>query len=271
MHPIENISSIIISDAFRLKQVLTNLLVNAFKFTKEGQVEFGVQKMGEGKLLFFVQDTGIGIRQEDLEIIFDRFRQIDNNLTREAGGTGLGLTISKNIIQLLGGEIFVQSEPGKGSCFSFTIPYVPVEEKKNDTQKKDNPDLTEENVWKEYTILVAEDEETNFFFLKELLEFTGINLIRAINGKDALHLYKENEEKIKLIFMDIRMPIMNGIESAKAIKLIDPEIPVIALTAYAMEEDKQLYTQQKIFNEYITKPLKTEILFKLLHQYLKSK
>jgi len=234
------------------------LLTNAWKFTHEGFIEFGYNLKTDiepAEMEFYVKDSGIGIKPEFHEKIFERFRQAETGLSRLYGGTGLGLSISKSFAELLDGKIWVQSEPEKGSIFYFTIPYKPV----NEIDK--TPTTQNENF---RTVLVAEDEEYNFLFIKELLIDMNLKLIHAKNGQETVEICKSNS-KIDLILMDIRMPIMDGHEAAKIIKKQKPELPIIAQSAYALEHERAKY--EGIFDDYLTKPINENDLKQMVMKY----
>lgn len=259
---------IINTDRERLKQILTNLLNNAAKFTDNGFIEFGFKRTDPTSLLFFVRDTGMGIPKDMKEKIFDRFAQVEQSNRNDYRGAGLGLAICKNIINLMGGHIWVESEPGKGSSFYFSLPLMPV----TDTIDKidiGNTDMFPELKinWSDRTILIAEDDETNFIYLSELLKATKVKLVRASNGLEAIK-FVEMEDQLNCILMDIKMPEIDGLQATKYISGIRPEIPIIALTAFALEGDKE-----KCLNAgckaYLTKPVKKEQLFQLLEKYLR--
>jgi len=256
----------IISDPLRLRQVLINLLSNAVKFTEIGKIEFGCTQKGE-KLFFYVKDTGIGIKKENLSKIFDRFTQLEISHSRKFGGTGLGLTISKNIIELLNGEIWVESELEKGSSFFFTIPAEIVDAVETEPTEMEF-DMSH-YFWKNKTILIAEDDDINFMFLEEMLHLTNIKIIRARNGKEAVDLVKIISE-ISLVLMDIQMPVMDGYESTRIIKTIKPELPVIAQTAYAFASEKILSINAGCI-DYITKPINLKVLLQKISKYSKDK
>lgn len=259
---------IIHTDPKRLKQVLSNLIGNAIKFTEEGHIEFGY-KLAENKIVYFyVKDTGIGIPKEMQTKIFNRFIQVEESFDKNINGTGLGLAISKNIINLMGGNIWVSSKPAKGSNFYFYLPYLKaiqhtVLKSPVDLIRNENLDLSN------YTILVAEDEEANFFFLKESLKKTGINIIRATNGLEAINL-AENTNNIDLILMDIKMPEVNGIEASRYISHIKPNLPIVAQTAFAMDNDKKTCLDAGCF-DYISKPIKRDKLIDIIIKALKSR
>lgn len=254
---LNNQQSEIYTDKTKVTQILTNLLSNALKFTHEGSIEFGYSLI-ENQLEFYVKDTGIGIDKEFHEMIFERFRQADKSINKIYGGTGLGLAISKALTELLGGKIRVESEIGKGSTFYFTIPYNPV----HSIDQITSP--TKQNA-NNKTILVAEDEEFNYLYIEELLIDQKIKLIHTKDGQETVDIFKSNPD-IDLILMDIKMPIMNGYEAAKIIKSINPEIPIIAQSAYALADEKAMY--QEMFDAYITKPIYKELLKQILAQYL---
>lgn len=259
----------IYTDSTKLTQVLTNLITNAIKFTHQGYIEFGYNYHKDAPdgislqyplLVFYVKDTGIGIKPEQQEKIFERFRQADTSINRKYGGTGLGLSISKGFVELLGGKIWVESEPEKGSSFYFTIPYKPVNDFEMDTVETKSP----ENKIK---ILVAEDEEYNFLFLEEILMAFDVEIIHAKNGEECIELFKKHT--VNLILMDIKMPVLDGYTAAREIKNLKPDIPIIAQTAYALENEREKY-DDSTFDDYITKPIAEEELIKKVKIHLKA-
>jgi PAS domain S-box-containing protein len=252
------------SDPLRMRQVLTNLIGNALKFTEKGTVEVGYSIEGKGKdaiVRFYVSDTGIGIPRDMHKTVFERFRQVDETTSRKFGGTGLGLAISKRIVELLNGEIWVKSEPGKGSVFYFTLPFV-MEENKSPGKEKF---WSSQYNWKERTILVAEDEDTNFELLKAALHKTKVNLIWVVNGLEAVETCRTNKN-IDLVLMDIRMPKMNGYEATKKIKSFNENLPVIALTAYAMPEDRAKSIEAGC-DLYFSKPIRPSKLLSSIEEF----
>lgn len=255
----------IYSDEFRLKQVLSNLLVNAIKFTEEGSIIFGFNQLGDF-LEFYVRDTGIGISPEGQKVIFDRFRQDNQNGIKHAGGTGLGLAISQHIINLLGGQIRVNSVFGQGSVFSFTIPYTPGEKKK--TVIADAPQRKFDYRWNGKSLLVVEDIESNFKFIYAALFRTGIKILRAVDGLEALNMVKNNQD-IDIVLMDVNMPVMNGYEATAEIKKLRPELPVIAQTAYAMQGEAQKSANAGC-DAYLSKPVDLQSLFDVMSRYLNT-
>ncbi|MBE0647927.1 MAG: PAS domain S-box protein [Bacteroidales bacterium] len=258
----------ILTDPQRLRQVITNLLENSLKFTESGAIEFGYtikEDFGIGKSIeFFIQDSGIGIPKEMQSVIFERFRQVDDSHTRKYGGTGLGLTICKNLTHLMGGELRLQSEVGKGTKFTITLPMWTItstkEEPVTETQK------AKPNTWTDKVILIAEDEESNYTFLEHVLKRTGVKLIWAQNGKDAVNIAQT--EKIDLILMDIRMPGMDGYEATEIIKKENKSLPIIAQTAYALKGEKELSIGSGC-DDYISKPIDITELMGLLSKHLK--
>jgi PAS domain S-box-containing protein len=255
------------TDSRKLKQVLINLLKNSLKFTNKGIIEFGfttIERDQEKYLKFFVKDTGIGIDKKHHDVIFNTFRQIDYTHTREYGGIGIGLSIAKRIVEILGGEIWVESEPGKGSLFSFTVPSF-VE--KTQSEKKESYSFNDtDNTINGKTILIAEDEDSNFEFLRIFFKNMNIRLLWAKNGIEAIHLC-ENNPSINLVLMDIKMPLLNGFEATKSIKRIRPELPVIAQSAYAMISEKEEALKAGC-DDYLTKPIRIKQLKEMLKKYL---
>ncbi|MEA2105300.1 MAG: transporter substrate-binding domain-containing protein [Bacteroidota bacterium] len=253
------------TDPFRLKQVLTNLLDNAFKYTEIGFVKFGYKILDKEKTVkFFVSDTGIGIPKDKQKEIFKHFNKLEPDKFKLYRGTGLGLTITRNIVNKLSGNILLNSEINKGSTFYFTLPLETTAE--NEIEETNKTSQKKSSHWKGKTILIAEDEESNYKYLEMLLKNKGLNLLHAIDGKETVEIFKKRKD-IDLILMDIKMPVLNGIEAIKLIKQLNPDIPIIAQTAYAMQEDKELILQSGC-NNYLSKPIKTNELIDMLNQYL---
>lgn len=253
------------TDPFRLKQIMTNLLDNAFKYTETGYVKFGYKILYEEETVrFFVSDTGIGIPKDKQKEIFKRFNKLEPDKSKLYRGTGLGLTITKNIVNRLGGDIRLNSEINKGSTFYFTLPLETAESKTEEVNKTSQKEPLPH--WQGKTVLIAEDEESNYKYLELLLKNKGLNLLHAIDGKETIEIFKKRKD-IDLILMDIKMPVLNGIEAIKLIRQLNPDIPIIAQTAYAMQEDKELILQSGC-NNYLSKPIKTNELINMLNQYL---
>ncbi len=255
------------TDRMRLTQVMNNLLSNALKFTKEGHIHFGTELVDD-KLQFYVEDTGIGISYENQHLLFGRFQQANDDISRYYGGTGLGLAISKSLVELLGGSIWFKSEPQKGTTFFFTIPYVAVS-KKNKEIKQGGLDGPQSIYIDNATILVAEDEEINFLFVNEIFEGYSVRIIRAVNGLEAVDICRSMPD-IDIVLMDIKMPLMNGYEALNIIKTFRPELPVIALTAYAMVEDREKAMEQGCV-AYLSKPVKQKDLLEIISRHLVKK
>ena len=259
-----NISSLEIrTDKIKLDSILTNLVKNAIKFTTEGTIEFGFNLIGE-HINFHVKDTGCGLSPEDQIKVFERFIQADNSNSRGHEGSGLGLAICKNYAQLLGGDIRVESELGKGSIFYVSIKFNPVE----DSQSKVEIAMPEQEVLhsNSYKILIAEDDESSFQFLDFLLSRDKYEVIRATDGKKALEEFKNNTG-FDVILMDMKMPIMDGYEATREIRKLNPTIPIIAQTAFALNGDRQ-EAMDAGCTDYISKPIVKEKLFALLGKYM---
>ncbi|MBK7213691.1 MAG: response regulator [Bacteroidales bacterium] len=251
------------TDNVKFVQVVSNLLINAFKFTRDGHVEFGY-KLNNNKLQFFVEDTGIGIPEHMQTAIFDRFRQADSSVAREYGGTGLGLSISKAYVELMGGKIWLRSVVGKGTTFYFELPYNPAYDSDEPAKPSTFGDLL--SVSSSKAILVAEDQELNFLLIREMVSWMGWNLIRAENGEEAVTICRENPN-IDLVLMDLKMPVMDGFTATKIIKSFRPDLPVIIQSAYIHEEDKEK-AQQYGCDDYITKPFEKDSFVALVRKYL---
>jgi CheY-like chemotaxis protein len=263
---LENLKSVIDIDKTKLNQVLTNLLSNSFKFTKNGSVIFGYELVDQ-TLRFFVKDTGIGIAKELHEKIFDRFIQADYEAKNQNRGTGLGLAISKKFVELFKGDMWLESD-SSGTTVYFTVPYQKSKTTTISTVIDRKP--KEENVNTiESTVLVAEDEEYNMLYVKELFNNTKIKIIEASDGEQAVKLALENPA-VQLVLMDIKMPKLNGVEAMKEIKKVRPQLPIVVLSAFAMESDREL-SLQKGFDAYLSKPIDKKKLFALISQFCSTK
>ncbi|MBN2166240.1 MAG: response regulator [Marinilabiliaceae bacterium] len=255
----------------RLKQIITNLINNAIKFTHKGYIKFGYKtiKPNDQIIVFYIKDSGIGIEEKNTKLIFDRFRKIESP-TKIFRGTGLGLSICKNLCQLLGGDIWVESVINKGSTFFFKLP-IHLSSLSNTSINKNHKTFatkkTEYN-WSDKTILIAEDEDSNFDIIQYMLRTTKIKIIRADNGQEAIDIFN-NIQHISLILMDIKMPVLNGIEAMRIIKEKNPHIPIIAQTAYALQQERDNYLKEG-FDDYITKPINSNLLIKKLYQTLNN-
>ena len=277
-----NIPYMLIGDDQRLAQVITNMLTNAVKFTaKEGGIHLETKLQSETNgvctLLFTISDTGIGISPEQQARLFNAFEQAEASITRKYGGTGLGLVISKNIVEMMDGKIWVESEPGKGSKFSFTACFVRCKDEKkeptgakvipvdHDTQPE--PDINFEG----HCILLTEDVEINREIVLAMLDSTGLEIDCAENGAIAVNMFTANPMKYDMIFMDIQMPEMDGYTATKNIRASDIEwandIPIIAMTANVFKEDVERCLEAGM-NEHIGKPLDFDELIDILEKYL---
>lgn len=255
----------LLTDGFRIKQIFLNLLGNALKFTKTGYVEFGCKMPDEDTIEFFVIDSGIGIPKKMQNLIFDRFRQLDSSTSRTYGGTGLGLTISKNLVELLGGKIWVESKKGKGTSFFFTFPVRPKHPYEPEESAVLKPDIVLKD-WTSKTILIVEDNAANFEFFKAVLSRSGAKILEATSGKEAIDLVK-SDQLIDLILMDIQMPDMTGYETTKVIRKLNIKIPIIAQTAYAMPHDKEKSLEAGCDN-YLAKPVRPNELLAMVTKHL---
>lgn len=250
----------ILTDEVKLKQIIVNLLTNAIKFTDHGHVAFGYTINKEEQLLQFrVEDTGIGISKNDLKVVFDRFRRVEDDYSISLSGLGLGLSISKAYVEMLGGEIDVESVYGGGSVFIFTIPLIYEEYiEENKTVDGECPNKNSDSK----IILVAEDDNINFLLLKTILELKKHTVLRARNGREVVDISKSNSE-IDLIFMDIKMPVLDGYEAFEIIKKDNPNLTVIAQTAHSSSEVKERIMKAGFFG-YITKPLDKEKICEII-------
>ena len=250
--------SMVLTDESKLLKIMGNLLENALKFTYDGYVELGLQRLGK-RLEFYVKDTGIGIRKEMMEKIFDRFSQEEKEISQKTGGLGLGLSIARENAKLLGGSIRVESEKGKGATFYVEIPYKATNKitKEGKTQKKSS-----------LIVLVVEDEEVNYQFIEILLRKSAypIDVYHATNGLEAIDFCK-NHPEIKLVLMDLKMPGMSGFEATEKIKQKRPDLPIIAQTAYSTEADHEK-AEAAGCDAFISKPFSKVEFYKLIEEFL---
>lgn len=248
-------------DEQKIKQILNNLVVNALKFTHQGDIVFGYT-IKNNTIEFQISDTGIGIATENQKSIFVRFQQVENATIDSRRGTGLGLPISKAFADLLGGNLWLESDLGKGSSFFFTIPYKSAEQIANNETSAANliP------VWKNKKILIVEDDDSSYQYLWVLLVDTGAEIVRAENGEDAIKIFKQSPN-INLILMDIRLPQLSGIDATKAIRAENKTIPIIAQSAYAFESDREIALKAGC-NAFITKPIDRDDFFETIQLFL---
>lgn len=259
----------LLGDPFRLKQILINTIGNAIKFTESGSVTFKVNVQTVSKntyrLHFQIIDTGIGISNENLELIFEDFVQVESDYTRKFSGTGLGLSIVKNLVELQKGTISIESELNKGTTVNFEIPYQsgnpenikPIAEHEIIIPKK----------FKKLKVLGVDDEEFNRYLLKIIFDRWGVNFKLAVNGKEAVKMALEND--FDLILMDLRMPILNGIEAAKMIVAEKPDATILAVAAVNGETDVELCREAGICN-FLSKPFSESDLFNAIISALKE-
>lgn len=263
------LSVVMNTDANRLTQVFSNLISNALKHTSVGKIAYGYKILNEGTMIeFFVEDTGAGINKEDIEHIFETYVSRDAETTKN--GYGLGLPLCKIIVEKLGGKISVESEVGKGTIFRFSMPFHGTiggvdKSKTTTTSSMRTIRISERNGQQiKKKILVAEDEDSNYELVKIVLQ-KRYRLIRAHNGIEAVTL--NEEEHPDLILMDIRMPGMNGLDATRIIKEVSGDTPVVALSAYAFEENIR-EAKQAGCNEFMAKPFKVENLIDMVRRYL---
>jgi len=263
----------LLGDSLRLNQVLTNLLNNAVKFTGKGEIILTVSSLELGadnvKLLFSVRDTGIGLTPEQQAILFQPFTQGDGSTTRKFGGTGLGLSICKRLVEMMYGDIWVESELGKGSNFIFTATFGLAEDQS--LLEDSTPPLDETLLdFSGACILLVEDNEVNRQLALELLEQRGFIVDIANNGKEALAVVTEGEHVYDLILMDVQMPEMDGYETTRLIRRDDrfTNLPIIAMTAHTLDEER-LKSIDSGMNDHIAKPINARQMFATIEHHLK--
>ena len=249
------------TDAHRLRQVFSNLLTNSLKFIDEGYIEFGYSSISPTYIQFFVKDTGVGIGAEKKEILFNQYGQGKDTYSRNKEGTGLGLAISKSFVELLGGNIWVDSELDEGSTFYFTIP-LRTDSSVNSTSFYNKFLEVQSVVWSNHTILVVDDVKQNFIYLKGILNHTKANLLWVRNGKEAVDICRK-DKSINMILMDLRMPVMDGFEASKIIKRERPDIFIVAQTAFSSPEFRKK-CMDILCDGYLTKPIDYKELFSIL-------
>jgi PAS domain S-box-containing protein len=250
----------IITDKVKLKQILINLITNAFKFTDNGKIE-GSCKHENGKLFFYVSDSGIGIPKDKQTVVFERFSQLNQNPKKNIGGTGLGLPIVKGLVNVLGGEIFLESEPEKGSIFSFTIPFkVAVDEQK--TVSHAPSDLKK---MAEKSILIVEDDLYNAEYLKEILIDSHLKVFHTETGEEAVTIALSH--RIDLVLMDVRLPDIDGYEATRQILRHKPYLKIVAQIAYASSDERQKALNAGCI-DYISKPTKKATVLSVINNLL---
>lgn len=256
----------VLADETRLYQVINNLLANAVKFTAKGGVIFTVKKIFTSSHIasvqFLVTDTGIGIAADKQKDIFRNFTQADADTTRKYGGTGLGLAICKRLLQMMGSDLLVESEEGKGSTFHFTIEFKLSQERRNyinEEKSKSLPPLTG------VKILVAEDNPINMAIAQRFMEKWGIEVTEAVNGRIAAELFEKN--KFDLVLIDLEMPELDGLAALRKIRKKDADIPTIAFTA-AVYDNIQIDLMNKGFNDFVHKPFRPEDLHAKISKHI---
>jgi signal transduction histidine kinase/CheY-like chemotaxis protein len=256
----DNIDKVLIDENI-LTSILSKLLNNSLKYTKDGSIKV-VYNIKSKEIIFKVIDTGIGIPEEMHSKIFEHFIRIENETHGKFEGSGLGLSIAKGLVEIVGGKIWLDSEFGKGSTFYFSVPYSPINKK--EVEIKLNQKIMNAK-YENYTLLIAEDEEINYLYLEEVLSDKHFTIIRAKDGREAIDLGLNN--KIDLILMDIKMPHVNGFEAAIEIRKHKPNVPMLAITAHAHANSK-VKAMEIGYNDYLTKPLKSEDLIDKINFYL---
>jgi len=263
-HPLNDAQATIVTDHEKVYAILTNLVKNAIKFTHTGCITFGYYKQDEF-LHFYVKDTGIGIAEENLQDIFNRFMQADETISHSYDGAGLGLAISKAYVELLGGKIWVDSKLNEGSEFNFTLPYKPTLPQ---NEKVDPLPESEQNTGeKKLKILITEDNASADMLLTLLLEDYANVILHASNGEEAVEICRNNPD-IDLVMMDLKMPEMNGYDAVNHIRKFNKDIIIIAQTANALSGEKEKAINAG-FDDFITKPLKREALTTAIHRFFK--
>jgi len=255
--------AIIRTDNEKVDSILTNIVKNAIKYSKEGIIEFGYQKKDE-TLEFYVKDTGIGIPKDRQSAIFERFIQADISNKMAQQGAGLGLSISKAYVEMLGGKMWVESEEGIGSTFYFTLPYN-TEPKEKSTVKNT---VTSVNKVENLKILIVEDDETSEALLSITVKEFSKEVLKAMTGKDAIEICHNNPD-LDLILMDIQIPDLNGYEATRQIRQFNKDVVIIAQTAYGLYGDREKAVEAGC-NDYIAKPIKKDELLSLIQKYFKK-
>ncbi len=244
-------------DPVRLSQVISNLLGNAVKFTSQGSVSLQLGWRHE-RLRVSVTDTGIGISAEDQALLFEPFSQVDSSATRRFSGTGLGLAISKRLVELMGGEIRLQSAPGQGSCFWFELPGMALPCECSSRPEPDQLPI------QDLDVLVVEDSPVNQLVVSLMLQKLVTRVRVAANGLEALA--QVAEQKPDLILMDMRMPQMDGLEATRRLRELGCKMPIVALTANAMAEDRARCLAQGM-DDFLAKPISLMRLRECLQRY----
>ena len=262
----QNENPIINTDSHKLYGVLTNLIKNAIKYTNEGEINFGYS-IKNNIIEFFVRDTGIGVPKERQKAIFNRFEQADIEDNRVFEGSGLGLAISKAYVEMLGGDISVESTGEKGSTFKFNLPYT---NKVQDEIMKVQKHLPNTNVnIEDLNLLIVEDDDISSEFLTSILNNHFKKISLAKNGLEAID-YCKNNSQIDLVLMDIKMPKLGGYEATREIRKFNKDLPIIAQTAYAMSGDREKAIAAGC-TDYISKPIDKTLLLEMITKLMSAR
>jgi signal transduction histidine kinase/CheY-like chemotaxis protein len=256
------------TDSSRFKQIISNLISNALKFTKKGHIQIGYEILSEKEITFFVKDTGIGIDEANLDRIFNRFWKSESENENFQSGAGLGLSICKSLSEALGGKIWAESRLHEGSTFYLSLPdyHIMTPEIK---AADDNIGNHVSYNWSNLTIAIAEDEISNQYLLARILANFNANTVCFRNGKELVEFISDNTDRqISLILMDLKMPVMDGFTAFRLIRELNHDIPIVAQTAYAMVEDIDKIRSAG-FCDYIVKPIRQEILVEKIRKVLK--
>jgi PAS domain S-box-containing protein len=258
---------LVFTDKIWLKRVLNHLMDNAVKFTLDGTIEFSYSRENEN-LVFKIRDTGIGIKKENLDRIFEEFRQESDGHHRPFEGLGIGLTLAKEVVERMGGEISVQSEKGIGSEFSFSIPYRPA----GSTRAKLKDMFTDQVIvklnWSSKKCLLVDDNKDVLIYLNRILMDSGIKVLMARSGPEAIEIINTTPD-LDVVLLDMQMPEMNGIEATKLIRKIRNNLPIIAQTAFIFENDKDIILEAGC-DACLIKPIRKEHLMTVMSSFIKS-
>ncbi|MEO9872645.1 response regulator [Ekhidna sp.] len=263
----ENLPKVVVLDKTRVRQILTNLIGNAIKFTEKGYVKFcvnkGPEKDDKVEVLFKVEDTGIGVSNDLKDRIFKSFQQASSSVTRKYGGTGLGLSITKQLVEQMDSKIYLQSEPGHGSIFFFSLVLKIGHLKEISIKEDTKQSLTG------HSVLLVEDNSMNVLIAKRLLEKWGIKVDLAGNGQEAVELMHEKGNEFDLILMDLQMPIMDGYQATKTLRGLGYNLPIIAVTASALY-DKSKKKKDSGLSDIVTKPFNPDDLYSAIFEQLNN-
>lgn len=260
-------SDLVFTDRIWLKRVLNHLMDNAVKFTLEGSIEFLYAFDGD-KVVFKIKDTGIGIKKENLIRIFEEFRQEADGHHRPFEGLGIGLTLAKEVVERMGGQIFVKSEKGIGSEFSFSLPYRPAGSTKFKPVTHASDDFLKPVNWSSRKCLLVDDNKDVLIYLNRILVDTGVSILMARSGSEAIELVRTTPD-IDVVLLDMQMPEMNGIEATKEIRKIRKDLPIIAQTAFVFEDDKDIIIEAGC-DACLIKPIRKDHLLTVMSSFVKS-